>query len=74
MQRSVSAEITVTLADRARLAFAVAVAGGADHERFELVSNGAPIKAIELTDAAGSRIHVLDAEPGTVALSYAATV
>jgi transglutaminase-like putative cysteine protease len=74
MQRSVSAEIAVTVADGARLAFMVAVAGGAEDERLEFASNGAPIQAVEVTDAAGSRIHVVDAEPGTVSLSYAATV
>ncbi|MFE6254483.1 transglutaminase family protein [Agromyces sp. NPDC057865] len=74
MQRSVSAQITVTVADAARLAFMVAVAGGADDERLELASNGAPIDPVEVTDAAGSRIHVVDTEPGTVSLSYAATV
>ena len=74
MQRSVSADITVTVAEPARLAFLVAVAGGADDERLELALNGEAVDAVELTDAAGSRIHVVDAGPGTLVLSYAATV
>lgn len=74
MQRSVSADIAVTVAEPARLAFLVAVAGGADDERLELALNGEPVDAVELTDAAGSRIHVVDADPGTLVLSYAATV
>lgn len=74
MQRTVSADITVTVSDRARLAFMVAVAGGADEERMELGANGESVEAVELTDAAGSRIHVVDADPGTLVLSYAATI
>lgn len=74
MQRTVSAEIALTVDDPARLAFMVAVAGEASAERLELTSNGVPMTATELTDAAGSRIHVVDAQPGSVSLSYAATV
>jgi len=74
MQRSVSAELTLTVVYRARLAFMVAVAGGATRERLHLTVNEAPVEAAELTDAGGSRIHVVEAGPGTVSLSYAATV
>jgi transglutaminase-like putative cysteine protease len=74
MRRSVAAGITVSVADRARLAFMVAVADGANDERLEFVANGAPVEAVELTDAAGSRIHVVDAESGTLSVSYAAIV
>jgi len=74
MLRTVSAEIALSLAAPARLAFMVAVAGEASAERLELTSNGAAATATELTDAAGSRIHLVDAEPGLFSLSYAATV
>jgi transglutaminase-like putative cysteine protease len=74
MLRTVSADMALSIADPARLAFMVAVAGGASAERLELTSNGAPVTATELTDAAGSRIHLVDAEPGSFSLSYAATV
>jgi transglutaminase-like putative cysteine protease len=74
MQRHVSAEITLTMEAPARLAFMVAVAGEASAERLELVSGGSTLRPVELTDAAGSRIHVVDAASGSMSLSYAATV
>jgi len=79
VQRTASAEIRLTLDAPARLAFMVAVAGGASDERLDLRagsagSSGAPVHAHEVTDAAGSRIHVVDAASGVLSLSYAATV
>lgn len=76
MQRNVSAEIALRIEEPAQLAFMVAVAGAASAERLDLRSGagGAPVQATELTDAAGSRIHVVHASPGELSLSYAATV
>ena len=74
MQRHVSAGITLTIEAPARLAFMVAVAGEASAERLELVSGGSALRPVELTDAAGSRIHVVDAASGSMSLSYSATV
>jgi transglutaminase-like putative cysteine protease len=73
MQRHVSAEITLSVEDPARLAFMVAVAGETSIERIELASGGSVVRPVELTDAAGSRIHVVDASAGPLTHSSAAT-
>lgn len=74
MQRTVSAELSLRVDGAARLAFIVAVADRSAAERLELRHDGARLHPNEVTDAAGSRIHVVDVEPGTVTLSYGATV
>ncbi|KQM81550.1 transglutaminase family protein [Agromyces sp. Leaf222] len=77
MQRTVSARIDLTIEDPARLVFMLAVAGGAPDERLELLANGVALDAadvLELTDAAGSRLHVVEAPAGSLSLSYSATV
>ena len=60
MRRTVSVEIALRVDEPARLAFIVAVAGAASAERLELASAGRSIEPVELTDAAGSRIHAFD--------------
>ncbi|GAA1829945.1 transglutaminase-like domain-containing protein [Agromyces salentinus] len=74
MQRTVSAEIRLTVAEPARLVFMVAVAGRPAFERLEVVADGAAIRPTELTDAAGSRLHLVDAGAGPVTLTYSARV
>jgi len=74
MQRTVSAELALRVDDAARLAFIVAVADRTAAERLDLRHDGAPLHPLEVTDAAGSRIHVVDVPAGSVTLSYAATV
>ena len=74
MQRTVSAELALRVDDAARLAFIVAVAARPADERLELRHGGVPLHPLELTDAAGSRIHVVDVASGSVTLSYAATI
>ena len=80
MQRTVSAEIALRIDDPAQLAFMVAVADAASDERLEVRTgtgvpgDAAPLHPTELRDAAGSRIHVVDAPAGALSLSYAATV
>ena len=74
MQRSVSARLTLQVAAPARLAFIVAAAARPPAERLELRHDGEAIEPREVTDAAGTRIHVVDVAPGTVTLDYAATV
>jgi transglutaminase-like putative cysteine protease len=74
MRRTVSAEIALRIDDPARLAFMVAVAGETSAEALHLTSAGRPIEPVELTDAAGSRLHVVDAPAGPLALSYSAEV
>ncbi len=74
MQRSVSAQLTLQVAAPARLAFIVAVAARPPAERLALRHDGEAIQPREVTDAAGTRIHVVDVAPGTVTLQYEATV
>ena len=74
MRRTVSAEIALRVDDPARLAFMVAVAGATSAEALRVTSAGHPIEPAELTDAGGSRLHVVDAPAGSLVLSYSAEV
>lgn len=74
MRRTVSAEIALRVDEPARLAFIVAVAGATSAERLQLTAAGRSVDPVELTDAAGSRLHVVDAPAGPLALSYSAEV
>jgi transglutaminase-like putative cysteine protease len=74
MQRSVSAQLALRIDDPARLAFIVAAADRPAVERLELRLDGAPVEPREVTDAAGTRIHLVDVDRGNVTLEYAATV
>ena len=74
MQRSVSAQLTLQVAAPARLAFIVAVTSRPPVERLDLRHDGEAIEPREVTDAAGTRIHVVDVAPGTVTLEHDATV
>ena len=74
MQRTVSAQLALRTDDDARLAFIVAVAGRPAEERLDLRFEGAALRPREVTDAAGTRIHVVDVGAGAVTLDYAATV
>lgn len=74
MQRSVSAQLALRVDDAARLAFIVAVAGRPAVERLDLRLDGVQLEPREVTDAAGTRIHVVDVGPGAVTLEYSATV
>ncbi|WP_353814808.1 transglutaminase-like domain-containing protein [Agromyces sp. SYSU T00266] len=73
--RSVGCEIRLQVDEPARLAFQVAVASGVEaDERLEFRTDGHAIEAVELTDAAGNRLHVVDAPAGRLECSYAAEV
>ena len=74
MQRSVSAQLALRVDDAARLAFIVAVADRPAVERLDLRLDGVQLEPREVTDAAGTRIHVVDVGRGAVTLEYAATV
>ena len=74
MQRTVSAQLALRVDDDATLAFIVEVAGRPTAERLDLRSGGAALRPREVTDAAGTRIHVVDVGAGAVTLDYAATV
>lgn len=76
-RRHVTAELELTVEDDARLAFMIAVAAvdAASAERLEVTDHHGDTLAIhEVTDAAGTRLHVLDALPGSVSVRYSATV
>ncbi|WP_324613453.1 transglutaminase-like domain-containing protein [Agromyces kandeliae] len=73
--RSVGCEIRLRVDEPARLAFQVAVASDVDAtERLEFRADGRPIEFTELTDAAGNRLHVVDASAGSLECSYTAEV
>ena len=74
MQRSVSAQLALRVDDAARLAFIVAVADRPAVERLDLRLDGVQLEPREVTDAAGTRIHVVDVGRGAVTLDYSATV
>ncbi len=74
MERTVSAQLALRVDDDATLAFIVAVAGRPATERLELRHDGVPLQPREVTDAAGTRIHVVDVGAGALTLDYAATV
>ncbi|GAA2035617.1 transglutaminase family protein [Agromyces tropicus] len=73
--RSVGCEIRLQVDDPARLAFQVAVARDVEAvERLEFRAAGRPVEPRELTDAAGNRLHVVDAPTGPLECSYTAEV
>jgi len=74
MQRSVSAQLALRVDDAARLAFIVAVADRPGVERLEVRLDGVQLEPREVTDAAGTRLHVVDVGRGAVTLDYSATV
>ena len=74
MERTVSAQLALRVDDDATLAFIVAVAGRPATERLELRHDGVLLQPREVTDAAGTRIHVVDVGAGALTLDYAATV
>ncbi|GCE78191.1 transglutaminase-like domain-containing protein [Cellulomonas biazotea] len=75
MLRDVSAHLTVDVTSRATLALAVAVATGHDaDESLTVTVDGSPVTVREVADAHGTRLHVLDADPGEVVVDYRATV
>jgi transglutaminase-like putative cysteine protease len=74
MQRSVSAQLALRVDDAARLAFIVAVGDRPVVERLGVRLDGVQLEPREVTDAAGTRIHVVDVGRGAVTLDYSATV
>ncbi len=75
MLRDVTAHLTLDVRAPATLALALAVATGHDaDERLEVTLDGVPLTPREVPDAHGTRLHVLDAGPGTLVVDYGATV
>ncbi|MFC9918287.1 transglutaminase-like domain-containing protein [Agromyces binzhouensis] len=73
--RSVGCKIRLDVDQPVRLAFQVAVASDVEAvERLEFRTDGRPIDPTELTDAAGNRLHVVDAPAGSLECSYTAEV
>ncbi len=74
MRRDVTVRLALEAAGPARLAFAVGVSGGLSlHEEFVATQHGEPLEVRLLDDAHGSRLHIVDANAGGVAVSYTAT-
>ncbi len=75
MRRDVTARLVLDVQSPATLVFEVAVAG--EHEPVESLTislDGAAVTPRELRTAHGTRLHVVEAGPGTLRLDYAATV
>jgi len=73
MHRDVRAHLVLDVTSPATLAFAVA-ARDASEERLSLALDGSPVTPRELVGSHGSRLHVVDASPGRLALDYHASV
>jgi transglutaminase-like putative cysteine protease len=74
---TVSCLLILEVSEPTRLAIQVAVArrAGADiSERMAIVNNTVPTTAQEIPGPEGSRQHLITAQPGTLAVSYDATV
>ena len=76
MQRTVTSHLDLTLSGPAKLVFSVAVAQGAPFASEELafVADGQPVRAQELVDVNGTRLHVLETAADRVTMDYRAVV
>lgn len=77
MQRDVSSELSITLADRGTLVFSVAVHGLANlrSERLEITDDaGEPLPFTESVDRAECRLHRVETDAKRVEVRYAATI
>ena len=75
MNRSVSAELHVTVTAPSRLAFQVAVANPGQYSARESIAislGGAPIGWTDVPAPHGGRVWLVDAQPGNLALNYQA--
>jgi transglutaminase-like putative cysteine protease len=77
MKRDVSADMDVAITAATTLEFQIAVApqpGTKVSEDLAFTWNGAPVEARELHGPHGNRIHIFDAAPGDLKVSYHATI
>jgi transglutaminase-like putative cysteine protease len=79
MHRDVSAHLTARVSSPATLVLAVAVADGVlaaagSEESLVITSDDGPARVEEVTDAHGSRLHVVCADPGRIVVDYRAHV
>ena len=76
MRRNVTANLGLTVTGEVDMLLAVAVAnapGLTVNDDLVVTLNGAPVEVRELTDAHGSRLHRLVAQPGELEIRYRAT-
>ncbi len=75
MQRDVTAHLSLTVRSAATLVLEVAVARShAPDEALAVTLDGAPVPVRELDGPHGTRLHVVDADPGALVVDYRATV
>ncbi|WP_345801759.1 transglutaminase family protein [Microbacterium sp. AZCO] len=76
MKRDVSARIVLNVTEAADLVFAIAVSSAyaPTSERFSATLDGTSIDYRELSDAHGTRLHRIEAQPGELVVEYAATI
>ncbi|WP_087510375.1 transglutaminase-like domain-containing protein [Cellulomonas iranensis] len=75
MRRDVSTHLVLDVTASARLVLEVAAAHAApDDEHLDVRSDGHAVGVREVRDAHGTRLHVLEAGPGELVVTYRATV
>ncbi len=76
MRRDVSSMLELQVSGESEMAFAVAVARGADvaSEHLSFALDGRPIEATEVVDRHDTRLHVLTTGAGAFTMEYRATV
>lgn len=75
MKRDVSAHLTLDVARPATLVFSIAVSEAYDASESLVMSiDGAPVTPREVLDQHGTRLHVLEAQRGALAVDYTASI
>lgn len=76
MQRDVTAHLSIEVDSPSELAmsFAVAARQGVVAETLDVRLDGAPMRATEIRDAHGTRLHALRAQEGLLTVDYAASI
>ncbi|MCU1404680.1 MAG: Transglutaminase [Glaciihabitans sp.] len=75
MLRDMSAHLAINVTESAQLALIVAVAqGNQATELLTVLHNGVPYTPREILTEHGTRIHVVEVDPGTLTVDYTATV
>jgi transglutaminase-like putative cysteine protease len=76
MRRDVSSSLELQVSGESEMAFAVAVARGADiaSESLAFALDGVPVEATEVVDRHDTRLHVLTSGAGVLTMEYRATV
>ncbi len=74
MHRHVTVQLEVNVVEPALLAFQIAVATSSAREDLRIHRHGMPLAFTEVAAPHGGRMHVVDADPGEVSISYTADV